>query len=386
MGKSGVPNNDEFYMKIALRLAKKGLGFVNPNPPVGAVIVKDGNIIGRGYHTRFGALHAEREALLDAKKKGVDVSGATMYVTLEPCDHYGKTSPCTNAIIESGIKRVVIAARDPNPVSGDGIKKLLKNGIEVKVGVLEDEAKEVAKFFFKYVTTGLPYVTLKYASTLDGKIADKIGSSKWITQELRKEVHKLRSIHKAVLVGAETVLKDNPILNVRLPKMKFKNPDVVVLDENGRVLKKVIADIDKFELFNPNYDRRVIIFSSNQCQNIEFPEYVKVKTLENLSVENILKELAKEGIDSLLIEGGASVFSQFLPYADEVYGFYATKVFGKGKSIFEHLEIPVEESEIPFEIQNLKISKNMKELMVVMRRCSQGLFSTYVKDTSMVRG
>jgi len=132
-------------------------------------------------------------------------------------------------------------------------------------------------------------------------------------------------------------------------------------------------------LFNPNYDRRVIIFSSNQCQNIEFPEYVKVKTPENLSVENILKELAKEGIDSLLIEGGASVFSQFLPYADEVYGFYATKVFGKGKSIFEHLEIPVEESEIPFEIQNLKISKNMKELMVVMRRCSQGLFSTYVR-------
>uniref|UniRef100_A0A7V4KEY6 Riboflavin biosynthesis protein RibD n=1 Tax=Fervidobacterium pennivorans TaxID=93466 RepID=A0A7V4KEY6_FERPE len=385
MDKHRAPN-DEFYMKIALRLAKKGLGFVNPNPPVGAVIVKYGNIIGRGYHTRFGALHAEREALLDAKKRGFDVSGATMYVTLEPCDHYGKTPPCTDAIIENGIKRVVISARDPNPISGDGIKKLMKNGIEVMVGVLENETKEVAKFFFKYVTTGLPYVTIKYASTLDGKIADKIGNSKWITQELRREVHKLRGIHKAILVGAETVLKDNPMLNVRLPKRKFKNPDVIVLDENGRILKKVISDIDKFELFNPDYHRRVIIFSSNQYQNVELPGNVKVKTPASPSVENILKELAKEGIDSLLIEGGASVFSQFLPYADEVYGFYSTKIFGKGKSIFEHLEIPVEESEIPFEIQKVKIAKNRKELMVVMRRCSQELFNTYAKDTLMVRG
>ncbi|WP_448377882.1 bifunctional diaminohydroxyphosphoribosylaminopyrimidine deaminase/5-amino-6-(5-phosphoribosylamino)uracil reductase RibD [Fervidobacterium sp.] len=385
MDKYRVPN-DEFYMKIALRLAKKGLGFVNPNPPVGAVIVKYGNIIGKGYHSRFGALHAEREALLDAKKRGFDVSGATMYVTLEPCDHYGKTPPCTDAIIESGIKRVVISARDPNPVSGDGIKKLMKNGIEVMVGVLENEAKEIAKFFFKYVTTDLPYVTLKYASTLDGKIADKIGNSKWITQELRREVHKLRDIHKAILVGAETVLKDNPMLNVRLPKRKFKNPDVVVLDENGRILKKVISDIDKFELFNPDYHRRVIIFSSNQYQNVELPGNVKVKTPASLSVENILKELAKEGIDSVLIEGGASVFSQFLPYADEIYGFYATKIFGKGKSIFEHLDVPVKESEIPFEIQKVKIAKNRKELMVVMRRCSQELFNTYAKDTLMVRG
>jgi diaminohydroxyphosphoribosylaminopyrimidine deaminase/5-amino-6-(5-phosphoribosylamino)uracil reductase len=385
MNKLGVPN-DEFYMKIALRLAKKGLGFVNPNPPVGAVIVKGGNIIGKGYHTRFGALHAEREALLDAKKNGFDVSGATMYVTLEPCDHYGKTPPCTDAIIESGIKRVVIAAKDPNPVSGDGIKKLMKNGTEVKVGVLENEAKEVAKFFFKYVTIGLPYVTLKYASTLDGKIADKIANSKWITQELRSEVHKLRSIHKAVLIGAETVLKDNPMLNVRLLKRKFRNPDVVVLDENGRVLKRIISNTGKFELFNPDYQRRVIIFSSNHYQNVELPEYVKVKTPESLSVENILKELAREGIDSVLIEGGASVFSQFLPYADEIYGFYATKIFGKGKSIFEHLNIPIEESEIPFEIQKIRIAKNRKELMVVMRKCSQELSSMYVKDTSMVKG
>jgi len=385
MNKLGVPN-DEFYMKIALRLAKKGLGFVNPNPPVGAVIVKGGNIIGKGYHTRFGALHAEREALLDAKKNGFDVSGATMYVTLEPCDHYGKTPPCTDAIIESGIKRVVIAAKDPNPVSGDGIKKLMKNGTEVKVGVLENEAKEVAKFFFKYVTIGLPYVTLKYASTLDGKIADKIANSKWITQELRSEVHKLRSIHKAVLIGAETVLKDNPMLNVRLLKRKFRNPDVVVLDENGRVLKRIISNTGKFELFNPDYQRRVIIFSSNHYQNVELPEYVKVKTPESLSVENILKELAREGIDSVLIEGGASVFSQFLPYADEIYGFYATKIFGKGKSIFEHLNIPIGESEIPFEIQKIRIAKNRKELMVVMRKCSQELSSMYVKDTSMVKG
>ncbi len=355
----------ERFMKIAIAIAKKGIGFVNPNPPVGAVIVKDGKILSAGYHKYYGGYHAERNAILSALSAGIDLIGSTMYVTLEPCDHYGKTPPCTDLIIHSGIKKVYIACRDPNPISGNGVEKLQKNGVETHVGLLEKEAKELAKFFFKSVENGIPYVTLKYASTLDGKIADVNGNSKWITDELRKVVHKLRSEHMAVLVGAGTVIKDNPTLNVRLLKGKKKNPIKVVLDRKGVIFEK-IKDLNVFQ------GERVIVFTEKVVSAPELNRANVVKIFNVFEPIEILRTLyKKEHIDSVLIEGGSEIFSQFLPFADEIYGFYGLKVLGNGKCIFENI-MNLIDSPFDFSIKHFKVSKNKKEFLVVMWRCSQG--------------
>lgn len=357
------------YMKLAIKLAKKGLGKVNPNPPVGAVIVKDGKILSTGYHKYYGGNHAEREAILKAKKRGIDLSGSTMYVTLEPCDHYGKTPPCTDLIIESGIKRVVISHKDPNPVSGNGIEKLKKAGLEIEEGLLKEESAQVMKFFLKSVLKKLPFVTLKYASTLDGKIADVNGDSKWITNELKREVHRLRYIHMAILVGAQTVLKDNPELTVRFYKsgklMSDKQPIRLVLDSEGKTLEffnslNVFKPSSKVYVFTRKYHNKTII---------NIPEHVKIVNI--FEPLEILKVLHEEKIDSVLIEGGAHTFSQFLPYADEIYAFYGLKVFGKGKDLFSHVENFIN-SRFDFSINKFKVAQNRKEFMVVMKKCSQG--------------
>lgn len=349
---------DEDYMKIALKLARKGLGWVNPNPPVGAVLVKDGEIVSKGYHRHFGGRHAEREAIEKALEKGVSLEGATLYVTLEPCDHFGKTPPCTEAILEAGIRKVVIACRDPNPVSGDGVKKLAENGVEVVLGVCEREAKELMKFFLKSVTTGLPYVTLKYAATLDGKIADFEGNSKWITAELRPIVHRLRHQHMAVLVGAKTALLDNPRLDVRLPG-KWRNPIRVILDREGKTLERV--DLNVFA-----QSGRVIVFTERG--RADLPPNVTIAKCG--SALEILRTLHGFGIDSVLVEGGSEVFSQFLPHADEIYAFYGVKVFGKGLDVFAGLTQTVDQ-ELDFRIERMVKSKSGKEFLVVMKRCSR---------------
>lgn len=354
--------NDISYMRLALKLAKKGVGYVNPNPPVGAVIVKDGKILSTGYHKRYGDFHAERNAILDAFKRNINLDGSTMYVTLEPCDHYGKTPPCTDLIIQAGIKKVVVATRDPNPVSGNGIDKLRNNGIEVEVGILENQAKELMKFFIKYVTKKTPYVTLKYASTLDGKIADKYGNSKWITNELRKIVHRLRIEHMAVLVGAGTVLIDNPQLNIRLVHSKKKSPIKIVLDKEGKTLEKV----DSLNVYSK--DAKVIVFT-NVSNDFNIPEHIKL--IRSTEPEEILKHLYAEGIDSVLIEGGSEISSQFLPFADEIYGFYGLKVLGEGKDIFSKISVTLG-TPFDFSIKEFKVSKNKSEFLVVMQRCSQG--------------
>lgn len=362
--------SESFYMKLAIKLAKNGLGKVNPNPPVGAVIVKDGKIVSTGYHKYYGGNHAEREAILKAKKRGIDLSGSTMYVTLEPCDHYGKTPPCTDLIIEAGIKRVVISHEDPNPVSGNGLEKLRKAGLEVDQGLLKEESAKVMKFFLKSVLRKLPFVTLKYASTLDGKIADINGDSKWITNELRREVHKLRYSHMAILVGAQTVLKDNPELTVRFYKAKKhinnKQPIRIILDRDGRTLEF----FNSLNVFKPGSIVYVFTekFKNNPKIINNMPEYVRlINVFEPLE---ILKTLHKENIDSILIEGGAHIFSQFLPYADEIYAFYGTKIFGKGKDIFSLMENFID-SPFNFSITKFKVARNRKEFMVVMERCLQ---------------
>ena len=205
---------DQDYMKRAIELAKKGEGWTNPNPMVGAVIVKDGRIIGEGYHARCGELHAERNAIASLTESA---EGATLYVTLEPCCHYGKTPPCTEAILEQKIKKVVIGSRDPNPkVAGKGAKILRDAGVAVVEDFMRDKCDELNPIFFHYITTKTPYVVMKYAMTLDGKIATKTGASKWITQEAaRREVQYMRHRYMGIMVGIGTVLADDPMLNVR---------------------------------------------------------------------------------------------------------------------------------------------------------------------------
>ncbi|MFZ3156397.1 MAG: bifunctional diaminohydroxyphosphoribosylaminopyrimidine deaminase/5-amino-6-(5-phosphoribosylamino)uracil reductase RibD, partial [Smithella sp.] len=219
--------NDEYYMKLAIALARKGRFYVGPNPMVGAVIVKKGMIIGRGYHQRFGGNHAEINAIHNA---GEDIAGSTLYVTLEPCCHEGKTPPCTDSIIKHKIARVVIGAIDSNPlVSCQGINYLQSCGIEVKTGVLENECRKLNEKFFHYIETGLPFITVKYAQTLDGRIATATGESQWISSTASlKFAHQLRAEHDAILVGRKTVDKDNPELTVRL--VKGRNPLRVIVD------------------------------------------------------------------------------------------------------------------------------------------------------------
>ncbi|MCK4391312.1 bifunctional diaminohydroxyphosphoribosylaminopyrimidine deaminase/5-amino-6-(5-phosphoribosylamino)uracil reductase RibD, partial [Candidatus Bipolaricaulota bacterium] len=219
--------NDERFMEIALELARRGEGWVNPNPITGAVVVKNGVIIGRGYHKAFGGPHAEVFAL---KEAGENTRGATLYVTLEPCCHHGKTPPCTRLIVDAGIKRAVIACRDPNPlVNGQGIGHLHEAGIEVTEGVLEERAKRANEIFFKFITTHLPFVQLKLAMSLDGKIATRTRDSKWITGEAsRREAHRLRRKFASVLVGLKTVIVDDPRLTVR--HVLGKDPIRIVLD------------------------------------------------------------------------------------------------------------------------------------------------------------
>ncbi len=219
--------NDEHYMKLALKLAAKGRGYASPNPMVGAVLVRDDRIIGQGYHQCCGENHAEVNAIQNATE---NVAGSTLYVTLEPCCHHGKTPPCTDMIIQHKIARVVIGATDSNPlVSCQGINCLQSAGIEIKTGVLEDECRDLNEVFFHYMETGLPFVTVKYAQTLDGRIATATGQSQWISSPASlKFAHQLRAEHDAILVGIGTVLKDNPTLTVR--RVRGRNPLRIVVD------------------------------------------------------------------------------------------------------------------------------------------------------------
>jgi diaminohydroxyphosphoribosylaminopyrimidine deaminase / 5-amino-6-(5-phosphoribosylamino)uracil reductase len=327
--------DERIFMQRCLRLAQKGAGKVNPNPMVGSVIVRNGEIVGEGFHEKFGGPHAEVFALTRA---GKNAKGAALYVSLEPCAHFGKTPPCTDAIIQSGISQVFIATKDPNPlVRGKGIRRLRAAGILVKIGILQDEAELLNEKFFKFMKTGVPFVGIKLAQTLDGRIADGTGRSKWITSKAaRKEVHRLRSEFDSVLVGANTVLRDNPELTVR--RVKGKNPVRLVVD--GRLslpCTRAIFNTTKVPTW---------LFTSTKAvkQNIRkvqkfISQGVRVLPISsafNLNGELILRTLATEGITSVLIEGGASTVEEFVKrsFADKLYLFIAPKVLGGGLNGF----------------------------------------------------
>lgn len=299
--------NDNFYMQRAIELAKNGIGFVNPNPLVGAVIVKDNTIIAEGYHAKYGDLHAERNAFKYCDINNIDCSNATMYVTLEPCCHYGKQPPCTEAIVEHGISKVVIGSRDPNPlVSGKGVEYLRSNGIEVITDFMRSECDKLNDIFFHYITTKTPYVIMKFATTLDGKISSYSGKSCWIScEQSREHTHQIRKRVSAIMVGIGTVLADNPMLTCRVENPS--NPIRIVCDSRLRIpldcnLVTTSKDI-------PTYVATI----SNDTEKISQLESLSVKVIKTQSkngkvdLSQLMQILGSLKIDSVLIEGGSEL-------------------------------------------------------------------------------
>ena len=327
---------DQEYMLRAIQLAKKGEGWTNPNPMVGAVIVKDGRIIGEGYHKKCGELHAERNAIASLTESA---EGATIYVTLEPCCHYGKTPPCTEAIIEQKIKKVVIGSRDPNPkVAGKGAQILRESGITVVQDFMREECDRLNPVFFHYITTKTPYVVMKYAMTLDGKIATKTGASKWITGEpARQEVQHMRHRYMGIMAGIGTVLADDPMLNVRVEG--WKSPVRIVCDSSLRI------PLDSQIVRSAKEYRTIVVYAGRE-ENEEITEKItkKIEQLHAKGVDTIccpdekgqidLKKLmtylGNEGIDSILLEGGGTLNDSALRagIVKEVHCFIAPKLFG----------------------------------------------------------
>ncbi|MFZ5351860.1 MAG: bifunctional diaminohydroxyphosphoribosylaminopyrimidine deaminase/5-amino-6-(5-phosphoribosylamino)uracil reductase RibD [Bacillota bacterium] len=320
----------EKYMRRAIELAKKGIGYTSPNPLVGAVIVKDDIIISEGYHAFYGGPHAEINAFKNAKAA---VNGATIYVTLEPCSHYGKTPPCANAIVDNGIARTVVAMEDPNPlVAGKGLDVLRRHGIEVVTGVLEDEAKKLNEIFIKYITTKLPFCILKTAMTLDGKTATATGDSKWITNEAsRGYVHRLRHQTSAIMVGIGTVLADNPRLTTRLEKESGADPVRVIVDSCGRIPLEA-------KVLNLKSNARTIIAvtekaDENKLKQLEEigAEIITTQSKDNrVDLSHLMKILGEKGIDSVLLEGGGELNYSALKagIVDKLLVFIAPKIVG----------------------------------------------------------
>jgi len=331
----------EKYIKLAIELAKKGEGFVEPNPLVGAVIVKNDRVIGQGYHQYFGGAHAEINAINSARPEAL--KGSTMYVTLEPCSHFGKTPPCAQALLQIGFREIVVANIDPNPkVKGKGINILRKKGIKVITGILSEEAKSINKPFFKLQQTGLPYVVAKWAMTMDGKMATATGDSKWITSETSRNLAKdIRAGMNGVMVGIGTILKDNPFL---LPSdiKRIKHP-FGEFPEMVRPYARIILDSHARLPLNSNLIKTlaqspVYIFTGTDApkKKIEALQRKGVKVFSvpqkngHLSLMAVLKTLAKNNIGKLMIEGGAETLGAAFDAkaVDEVYAFIAPKIIG----------------------------------------------------------
>ena len=325
----------ERFMRMALKLARRGEGATSPNPMVGAVVVKNGRVVGKGYHRRAGGPHAEVLALRDA---GPAARGADMYVTLEPCNHWGRTPPCTIAIAEAGVGRVFAGMRDPNPmVDGGGFRRLADRNIEFHVGVLEEECRRLNAPFIKHITTRKPYVVLKSAMTLDGVIATRTGDSRWITGDVaRKHAHRLRSVCDAVVVGIGTVRRDDPSLTVRLVRPKSGQPLRVILDSRLRIPlgSRVLTDVAA----------RTLVATTSAAPASRRRKLEKLPGVEvmvcrsrngSVSLRDAMSRLGKRGVQSVLIEGGAKIHASALAdgVVDRVAFYYAPKIAGGASSI-----------------------------------------------------
>ena len=331
---------EEKYMRRAIELAKKGSGHVNPNPLVGAVIVRDGEIIGEGYHECYGQLHAERNAIANAKKRGNSLEGSTIYVTLEPCCHYGKTPPCTEAIIEEKIARVVVGSDDPNPlVSGKGFQMLREKGIEVIPHFLKEECDAMNHVFFHYIRTGTPYVAMKYAMTMDGKIACYTGDSKWVTgEESRAHVQTLRNHYKGIMAGIGTVLADAPMLNCRIEG--GRDPIRIIADSHLRIpmdsqLVRTAGQQPLIVACLPDADEeKAAQLQEKGVEVLRIPGVTTADITEEqkevISLPVLMKELGARKIDGILLEGGGQLNESALQagIVDRIYCYIAPKIFG----------------------------------------------------------
>lgn len=314
---------DQFFLKETLKLAKKGRGWTNPNPMVGAVIVKNNQIIGKGYHKKAGLPHAEIEALNDAK---TSVRGATLYLNLEPCSHYGKTPPCALSIIKSGISQVICSTIDPNPqINGQGVEWLRKAGIKVSVGLLEQEARILNEAFFIFHEKKRPFVAIKFAASLDGKMATHTGDSKWITNEkARTFARNLRGEYQAILLGINTVIHDNPHLGAR--SIGKKDPLRIILDSNLRI------PVNSQVLRDNNVLIATTIHAPKDKKKLLEKQGIPILTFESedIPLKELLFSLKSKNIISVLVEGGGKILGSFIDekLIDKVYAFYAPILIG----------------------------------------------------------
>jgi diaminohydroxyphosphoribosylaminopyrimidine deaminase/5-amino-6-(5-phosphoribosylamino)uracil reductase len=317
-------------MRMALALAEKGAGYVSPNPMVGAVVVKDGVVVGRGYHRAVGGPHAEVNAIDDAGEKS---AGATIYVTLEPCNHHGRTPPCTRKILDAGIRRVVAAMEDPNPhVAGGGNAYLRSRGVEVNCGILEDRARRLNESFIKYSHTRRPFVILKMAATLDGRIATRTGDARWVTgPPARERVHRLRHAVDAIMVGVGTVLADDPSLTTRLDDVRGVDPIRIVVDSRLRMpgsarMLNQSSPAQTWVICGPGVDPAMkAALEGRGARLVEVP-----LTQDGVDMRAMTERLGELGVTSLLIEGGAKLAASALrdDIVDKVLFFYAPKILG----------------------------------------------------------
>ncbi len=345
-----MEKNESYFIERAIRLAHLGIGLTSPNPTVGCVIVKDGEIVGEGYHIYSKKDHAEVVAL---KKAGRNTKNSTMYVTLEPCFHHGRTPPCVDRIIESGIKEVVILMIDPNPlVAGKSVDKLRQNGISVKVVKTDKRLKRLNEDFIKFITKKLPFVAIKVASTLDGKIATKTGDSKWITGKVaRKYTHFLRYRYNSILVGINTILKDDPLLTCRYKKRKDIPFYRFVIDPDLRITSDArIFNSD--DVLSP-----VVIFTKKGKYEDLNGKIVNVPDKNGiLDLDFILKKICELNVSSVLIEGGGYTISKFIEanLVDKLHLFLSPKLMGEGKSFFPFEGVLKMEDAIKLKFESIK--------------------------------
>ena len=359
--------SDERYMWMALDLARKAWGKTKPNPMVGAVLVKDGEVVGTGFHHRAGEPHAEIVAL---KQAGEKARGATLYTNLEPCSHFGRTPPCTEALIEAGIRKVVMATSDPNPlVAGNGAAKLKQAGIKVKSGVLEEKAKRLNEVFFKYIISGTPFVVVKTAMTMDGKIATSTGKSRWITgKKSRTFVHRLRSMCDGIMVGINTVLQDNPSLDVRLDGEGEPSPIRIIVDSQGRL------PLDA-AVVNTASQHKTILATTGSASEEKLAALrsrgVEVLVLPSqngkVDLRALMLALGQQKITILLVEGGGTLNYSLLEQnlIDKLYCFVAPLLFG-GKDAPTLMEgAGITEPDQAWAIENMEMKQLENDLLII---------------------